>query len=424
MSAPAKPCSQVRDLCTHFATEDGVVKAVDGVSFELAAGEVLGIVGESGSGKSVTSLSLMGLLPRPPASHPRGASAATAAATCCALPERELAAIRGDRISMIFQDPMTSLNPYLTVERQLDRGARAAPRHRPRDAARARAVEMLERVGIAEPGRRASTQYPHELSGGMRQRVMIAMALLCEPDVLIADEPTTALDVTIQAQILRADSRPAPRLRHERDPDHARPRRRRGHGRPRARDVRRARRRERADRGAVRGARASVHRRACSRASPSLTRRAIAAAARDRRLAAEPRRRCRPAVRFDRAARARSTRCATRVAGAAPSSSAERFARCHDRERSAMSATPQLDDAARCSRCAISPCTSRCAAAGCCRGKSRVVRAVDGLDLDVQRRRDAGPRRRERLRQVDRRPRHPAADAADRGQRARSTASS
>jgi oligopeptide transport system ATP-binding protein len=196
MSAPVL---EVRDLCTHIATEHGVVKAVDGVSFELGAGEVLGIVGESGSGKSVTSLSLLGLMPRPPAFHPRG-EALYRGRDLLRMSERELQEIRGDRVSMIFQDPMTSLNPYLTVERQL---TEVLELHRglPRHSARLRAAEMLERVGIAEPAQRLRA-YPHELSGGMRQRVMIAMALLCEPDVLIADEPTTALDVTIQAQIL------------------------------------------------------------------------------------------------------------------------------------------------------------------------------------------------------------------------------
>jgi oligopeptide transport system ATP-binding protein len=203
MSAAAKPVQNVldvRDLCTHIATDDGVVKAVDSVSFELGAGEVLGIVGESGSGKSVTSLSLLGLMPRPQASHPRGA-AFYRGRDLLRLSERELRAIRGNRISMIFQDPMSALNPYLTVERQL---TEVLELHRGlgRNEARVRAAEMLVRVGMAEPERRLGA-YPHELSGGMRQRVMIAMALLCEPDVLIADEPTTALDVTIQAQILQ-----------------------------------------------------------------------------------------------------------------------------------------------------------------------------------------------------------------------------
>jgi oligopeptide transport system ATP-binding protein len=200
MSAAVTNVLEVRDLCTHIATEDGVIKAVDSVSFELAAGEVLGIVGESGSGKSVTSLSLLGLMPRPPAFHPRG-QALYRGRDLLQLSERELRAIRGDRISMIFQDPMSALNPYLTVERQL---TEVLELHRGLDhrQARVRSAQMLERVGIADPERRLDA-YPHELSGGMRQRVMIAMALLCEPDVLIADEPTTALDVTIQAQILR-----------------------------------------------------------------------------------------------------------------------------------------------------------------------------------------------------------------------------
>jgi oligopeptide transport system ATP-binding protein len=203
MSAPAsaaEPVLDVRDLCTQIATDDGAVRAVDSVTFQLGAGEVLGIVGESGSGKSVTSLSLLGLMPRPQTSHPRG-QALYRGRDLLKLDERALRAVRGDRISMIFQDPMSALNPYLTVERQL---SEVLELHRglDRKAARARCAEMLGRVGIAEPERRLGA-YPHELSGGMRQRVMIAMALLCEPDVLIADEPTTALDVTIQAQILQ-----------------------------------------------------------------------------------------------------------------------------------------------------------------------------------------------------------------------------
>ena len=193
------PVLDVRDLCTHILSDDGVVKAVDGVSFQLLSGEVLGIVGESGSGKSVTSLSLMGLTQRPAAFHPRG-EVLYRGRDVLRMSERELERIRGNRISMIFQDPMTSLNPYLTVERQL---TEVLELHRgmPRRTAQSRACEMLQRVGIADAPRRLRA-YPHELSGGMRQRVMIAMALLCEPDVLIADEPTTALDVTIQAQIL------------------------------------------------------------------------------------------------------------------------------------------------------------------------------------------------------------------------------
>jgi peptide/nickel transport system ATP-binding protein len=199
MSAEGSVVLEARDLHTHFAIDGGVVRAVDGVSFELRRGEVLGIVGESGCGKSATSLSIMGLVPKPPASHPKG-EVLYRGTDLLRASEAELRKIRGNRISMIFQDPMTSLNPYLTVARQLTevlelhRGLSPA-------AARVRAAEMLVRVGIAEPGRRLDA-YPHELSGGMRQRVMIAMALACEPEILIADEPTTALDVTIQAQIL------------------------------------------------------------------------------------------------------------------------------------------------------------------------------------------------------------------------------
>jgi oligopeptide transport system ATP-binding protein len=190
---------EVSDLCTHFRTEDGVLKAVDGISFDLHEGEVVGIVGESGSGKSVTSLSILQLLSRQDSFHPRG-RVLYRGRDLLRASERELRALRGDRISIIFQDPMTSLNPYLTVERQLTE-VLEVHRGLGRRQARSRAGEMLERVGIADPGQRLDA-HPHQLSGGMRQRVMIAMALLCEPDILIADEPTTALDVTIQAQIL------------------------------------------------------------------------------------------------------------------------------------------------------------------------------------------------------------------------------
>ncbi|HNU11962.1 MAG TPA: ABC transporter ATP-binding protein [Rubrivivax sp.] len=189
---------QVERLRTHFDTLAGTVRSVDGVSFAVDAGQTLGIVGESGCGKSVTAMSIMRLVPTPPGRHAgrilyRGED-------LLRLPESEMRRIRGDRISMIFQEPMTSLNPVLTVGRQI---AESVWRHQKvgKSQAMERAVEMLALVQIPEPGRRAQ-EYPHQLSGGMRQRVMIAMALACRPDLLIADEPTTALDVTIQAQIL------------------------------------------------------------------------------------------------------------------------------------------------------------------------------------------------------------------------------
>ncbi len=190
---------EVHDLRTFFRTDDHVVKAVDGVSFSLRRGETLGIVGESGSGKSVACLSALRLVPSPPAFHPSG-EIRYRGRDLLTLPEREIERLRGDRLAMIFQDPMTSLNPYLTVARQLTEvlevhhGATSA-------AARQGAITMLDRVGLSDADHRID-QYPHQFSGGMRQRVMIAMALLCEPEVLFADEPTTALDVTIQAQIL------------------------------------------------------------------------------------------------------------------------------------------------------------------------------------------------------------------------------
>lgn len=198
-SQDSGPLLQVNDLHVSFQTDDGLVEAVRGVSFELGRGETLGIVGESGSGKSVTSLALMGLIPKPPGRIDRG-TAKLEGRDLLAMNERELMAIRGRRIGMIFQDPMTALNPLMTVGQQLTEitrlhlGLSAS-------AANQRAAEMLEMVGISSPMSRLQ-DYPHQFSGGMRQRVMIAMALSCEPDVLIADEPTTALDVTIQAQIL------------------------------------------------------------------------------------------------------------------------------------------------------------------------------------------------------------------------------
>jgi oligopeptide transport system ATP-binding protein len=194
-----QPILQVEDLHVEFKTDDGLVRAVDGVSFHVDRGETLGIVGESGSGKSVTNLAVMGLIPQPPGRVSKG-RAIFDGKDLLKLSQRELCAVRGRRIAMIFQDPMTSLNPFLTIEEQLTEMTRLHLGHSAKEATD-HAIEMLRRVGIPSAERRISA-YPHQFSGGMRQRVMIAMALSCSPDLLIADEPTTALDVTIQAQIL------------------------------------------------------------------------------------------------------------------------------------------------------------------------------------------------------------------------------
>ena len=194
------PVLSVVGLSTAFATDEGVVSVVDGVSFELAAGATLGIVGESGCGKSVTALSIMGLLPKP-AGRVTSGRILFKGEDLLALPAQEYQQIRGNRIAMIFQEPMTALNPVHRIGRQL---IETLDMHRPELSRRektAAAVEALDRVGIPAPDVRLR-DYPHQLSGGMRQRVLIAIALACRPDVLIADEPTTALDVTIQAQIL------------------------------------------------------------------------------------------------------------------------------------------------------------------------------------------------------------------------------
>jgi peptide/nickel transport system ATP-binding protein/oligopeptide transport system ATP-binding protein len=189
---------EVRGLVAEFRTRGGAFRAVDGVDLTLARGETLGLVGESGCGKSVTSLSIMRLIPDPPGRI--AGSIRLAGEDLLAKSEEEMRRVRGGRIAMIFQEPMTSLNPVHTVGAQIVEAIRL---HRPLDAgsARARALEMLRLVRIPDAERRLG-EYPHELSGGMRQRVMIAMALACDPEILIADEPTTALDVTIQAQIL------------------------------------------------------------------------------------------------------------------------------------------------------------------------------------------------------------------------------
>ena len=193
-----EPLLKIENLQTHFGTPEGVVRAVEGLSFEIAAGETVAVVGESGCGKSVTSMSILRLIPEPP-----GKTAGRIlfeGRDLLKMSEAEMRSVRGKDISMIFQEPMTSLNPVLTVGRQIGETLRLHEglSHR---AAEERAVEMLALVGIPEPGQRVR-EYPHQMSGGMRQRVMIAMALACNPRLLIADEPTTALDVTIQAQIL------------------------------------------------------------------------------------------------------------------------------------------------------------------------------------------------------------------------------
>ena len=197
MSTPA-PFLSVKDLRVHFPTDDGLVKSVDGLSFDLDAGQVLGIVGESGSGKSVTSQAIMGL-------H-KGSKAKVSGTVdldgqeLVAMSEEKIRRLRGQQMAMIFQDPLSAMHPFYTVGSQISEAYLV--HHRvSRKKARTRAIEMLEKVGIPNPAGRYD-QYPHEFSGGMRQRAMIAMALVCEPRLLIADEPTTALDVTVQAQIL------------------------------------------------------------------------------------------------------------------------------------------------------------------------------------------------------------------------------
>jgi ABC-type dipeptide/oligopeptide/nickel transport system ATPase component len=195
----AEPLLSVRDLRTQFFTREGVVHAVDGVSFDVHKGRTLGIVGESGSGKTVTALSIIGLLPTPPA-RIVGGEAIFRGRDLTALPERELEDVRGREIAMIFQDPMTSLNPTLTIGTQITETVRRHSNVSKR-VARLRAIELLEEVGLPKAASRLD-DYPHRLSGGMRQRVMIAIAISCDPALLIADEPTTALDVTVQAQVL------------------------------------------------------------------------------------------------------------------------------------------------------------------------------------------------------------------------------
>ena len=190
---------EIEDLVIDFATPAGVLRAVNGVSYDVSPGEIVAVVGESGSGKSVTALSILRLLPEPPA-RISGGRIRLDGVDLLTLDPESIRQVRGGRVGMVFQEPMTSLNPVLSIGRQLTEAMRAHLGLTPA-AARDRAVELLDLVGIAEPQRRLK-QYPHHLSGGMRQRVMIAMALACKPELIVADEPTTALDVTIQAQIL------------------------------------------------------------------------------------------------------------------------------------------------------------------------------------------------------------------------------
>ncbi len=198
-SCPTMPLLKVTDLSTSFHTRNGVLRAVDGVSFSVERGEILGIVGESGSGKSVTCYTIMGLIPQPPG-RVEGGSALFGGVDLLRCSPRAARSVRGKRVSMIFQDPMTSLNPYLRVSEQVIEPLLIHEAISRREAL-GRALEMMEAVGINDAARRIHF-YPHEFSGGMRQRVMIAMALVTRPELLIADEPTTALDVTVQAQIL------------------------------------------------------------------------------------------------------------------------------------------------------------------------------------------------------------------------------
>ncbi|HEX5139855.1 MAG TPA: ABC transporter ATP-binding protein [Dehalococcoidia bacterium] len=198
------PLLQVKDLRTHFYTEEGLVKAVDGVTYDVQEGETLALVGESGCGKSISALSLLKLIPIPPGRIVSG-EVIFEGEDLLKLSEDEIRKVRGNRISMVFQEPMTSLNPVLTIGKQMTEALELHLKLS-KEAAVARAIQLLEMVGVAEAGRRID-DYPHQFSGGMRQRVMIAMAMACNPKLLIADEPTTALDVTIQAQVLEVMAR-------------------------------------------------------------------------------------------------------------------------------------------------------------------------------------------------------------------------
>ena len=247
---------EIEGLVVRFRTHDGTVHAVNGVSFQVDEGETLGLVGESGCGKSVTSLAVMRLLPSP-AGHVEGGRVRLDGTELLDLTEAEMRDLRGREVAMIFQDPMTSLNPVLTIHEQMVETIRAHTQMTA-DQATARAVELLGTVGIPHPETRLKA-FPHEFSGGMRQRVMIAMALALHPRLLIADEPTTALDVTIQAQVLELLKALTAELRDGRHPHHPRPRRGGRHDPAHQRHVRRLHRRDGDDRRAVRPSLPPVH---------------------------------------------------------------------------------------------------------------------------------------------------------------------
>jgi oligopeptide/dipeptide ABC transporter ATP-binding protein len=196
----SEPLLSIRNLIVEFKTDDGIVHAVDDISYDVFPGEILGIVGESGSGKSVSTMSILGLIPQPPG-RVVGGTAVFKGRDLLTLKKKELRDVRGEEVAMVFQDPMTSLNPVLKVGFQLGEPIKTHHPKEPNDAVKARVVELLRLVGVPNPEARYD-QYPHEFSGGMRQRAMIAMAIANSPSLLIADEPTTALDVTIQAQVL------------------------------------------------------------------------------------------------------------------------------------------------------------------------------------------------------------------------------
>ena len=253
--AHAAPLLDVEGLSVEIKVPGGMLHAVTDVSFSVAPGETFCLVGESGCGKTMTALALMQLLPRK--ARFKASRIAFEGRDLFKLGEREMAALRGNRFGMIFQDPMTSLNPVYTIGNQLEE---VYLRHRsgPRRDARERAEYLLARAGVNSPKLRLA-QFPHQLSGGLRQRMMIAMALMCEPSLLIADEPTTSLDVTVQVQILRLFKELAARISRRADPDHARSRRRRADGATRRRHVRGPDRRDRHRRRGVALAAASLH---------------------------------------------------------------------------------------------------------------------------------------------------------------------